>query len=415
MLLRLGVVLLLLFSPAPLPLSSCVVEGILVPELKFNQKKFSFSTTFNRSLLAKGNKRIPPVVIKNNRQCQEDSRISCSLASSQDQLIIGIGVQKAGTGSLYGLLKKIDRIKVLNYLKEFHYFDRSLLSVANVTAAQLRENEELRQYYRDQYLLHWGPIQDLPTRQPWIPTEITPSYASQEEVPYLMMELLKDFKDKVKLILMVRNPTKRAYSGFFLQAPPHTRTSMEFDYFIEEELKILDECYSKGLFVNPNTCPPPEVLHTDIKACVKEHGKRGMPWYEYHADHHLYFADTNEEGVKYVYYDGLIRRGIYVDQLQNYLCAGWKPENIMVASLTELKSQPDKFIKRLQTQLIDGPSNPLHIPHAPHQGSRSEGEMSVATKKKLDNFFRPHNEAFIHLLHTHNFIVDIEAIENELL
>eukprot|EP00055_Hartaetosiga_balthica_P003266 m.140136 g.140136 ORF g.140136 m.140136 type:complete len:430 (+) comp27269_c0_seq1:31-1320(+) len=355
---------------------------------------------------------IPKSVSQNIERCRKSSTV-CSLAHTQDQLFIGTGFQKCGTGTLAVLLRCINRVVTFPDAKEFHFFDKTLLYNAGITLDMLQKNDSLRKYVRDQYLLQWGPIPQQPL--PWIPLEITPMYAVQEDIPYLMMEVLKEIRSKVKLFVIVRNPISRAYSGYF-QAQK-TRTPSMFGSYVEQELDILDKCYWDGIFVNPKVCPLPSENHAHLRKCVKTYGK-GFPWFGRTTDYKLKKTDHDEHGVSYVLYEGLIRRGIYRDQLQNYLCAGWKAENILITTLSQLHTDPKGVLKMIRDNLIEGPStvsNECFFESQHEQkGSKTQGAIDATVKKRLRNFYRPHNEAFIHLLHSHKFIVNINHVEAEL-
>ncbi|GAA5520538.1 sulfotransferase domain-containing protein [Aliifodinibius salicampi] len=103
--------------------------------------------------------------------------------------LVGIGVQKAGTNSLYTILQKHPEVEV-SYETEIHFFDLD------------------RKYSKG---IGWYEQQFPPVKDEKYLCEITPEYIYKEEALERISETLDS---KTKFILMLRHPVDRAYSHY---------------------------------------------------------------------------------------------------------------------------------------------------------------------------------------------------------
>ena len=128
-----------------------------------------------------------------------------------------IGAQKSGTTLLYEHLKNIDGI-FLPERKELHFFD-------NV----LNYNRGLNYYY-DFF---------KEAREEQIKGEVTPAYLFFDEVPRRIKKTLDS--DRIKFIVILRNPVDRAYSQYNMSHSLQGHEKMSFEHALIYENYRLHE------------------------------------------------------------------------------------------------------------------------------------------------------------------------------
>ena len=240
-------------------------------------------------------------------------------------------------------------------------------------------------------------------------------------VPQRMMDVLRKWKDRVRLVVILRDPVARAYSG--LDQQDETATPEVFHDIVSKEIDVIKTCYSV-IFVNEERCHSAEEHYAALKQCVDERIDDGRPWFERFTAPlgQEYRGQINRNGHSYWLHEGLLLRGIYVDQLKAFLCAGWDPEQIFITTTTFLHEKPLKLAKQLASFVDPDASvlppfkKRLRSGDQLHRGSAagSKPQMLPETEKLLRDFFEGHNEALVHFLKQHNFLCNIEHIEKEL-
>ncbi|EGD79802.1 hypothetical protein PTSG_10785 [Salpingoeca rosetta] len=339
----------------------------------------------------------------------------CSHPEDQSGFVIGIGVQKSGTSSLAGFLNKLDG--VVKMRKEMHFFDRNYVLLKDEIEADREQGlKKALQVYHDR----WGP---QPFADGWLPMEITPVYMYDRRVAYRMMEVLRPKKDGVRLIAVLRNPVPRAYSGFFQL--DEKVDPKDFHDLVAAEVDVIRKCYIDGLmFVNEQHCHPAEYQYEALRKCVEENVADGRPWYERFIIplNNNASKTTNDNGYSYWLHEGILLRGMYADQLKNFLCAGWKPEQIFITTTTHMHTEPLDMTQRL-AKFIGPPAKlagkfkqRLKAGDTIHRGSKTAGHppMEERTQRLLTEFYEEYNEALVHLLRQHNFACDVAEVEREL-
>jgi hypothetical protein len=118
---------------------------------------------------------------------------------------------------------------------------------------------------------------------------------------------------------------------------------------VREEVHILSHCYNSTLgmsFMAPAAgirldadpwlarCRDPHAMYLALHHCAVKH--------RYNASHPWFYRFTNRrsgdlEGGRGILplYEGLVLRGMYADQILNLLCAGFRPDQIMVVTSCE--------------------------------------------------------------------------------
>jgi hypothetical protein len=131
-----------------------------------------------------------------------------------------IGAQKSGTSSLYSYLAQHPQLKS-STSKEVHYFDGGLSPEED----NFKKGEA---WYRS----HFPFKKDLAANQKTF--EASPLYIFNPLVPARMFELIP----KVKIIVVLRNPTERAISQYFHEKRLNMETMPIFEALQEEENRL---------------------------------------------------------------------------------------------------------------------------------------------------------------------------------
>lgn len=238
-----------------------------------------------------------------------------------------------------------------------------------------------------------------------------------------MMNVLRPRRESVRLVVLVRDPVPRAYSGFY-QLDDKADAS-DFHNLVAREMEVIRKCYIQGLmFVNEAHCHSAEEQYAALRRCVRQVVADGRPWYERSIAplNNNYSSSVNENGHSYWMHEGILLRGIYADQLKNFLCAGWRPEQIFISTTSQLHAHPH----RLATRLADFIGPPARLTGAfkqrlrggetIHRGTAAGGHapMNERTKAMLADFYREYNLALVHFLRQHNFVCDVGDVEEEL-
>ena len=110
---------------------------------------------------------------------------------------------------------------------------------------------------------------------------------------------------------------------------------------------------------------------------------------------------------------------MYVDQLANYLCAGFDPEQFLIYTSLELHDNPQGVLqsisKRMGHELDLTDKATASITGQRRANSRSKGKsMSEARSRELHALFEPYNRRLIHFLDAFGFQYNRTAMLSEL-
>lgn len=282
--------------------------------------------------------------------------------------IIGIGCQKCGTGALAVYLASLRNFHK-PVTKEIHAFrgDRVFTQVAKdpVTAGPNALVRSLEWYGREWNVsaglsIHCDagpPVRCRGNAEPGhVPFEITPRYLSDLRVPYNMQQQLPHIAG-VKLVVILRHPTPRAWSAFFQTArPPMWRRDTFVDH-VREEVRLLRRCYNSSMafallaadtmghrptrlgadHIRATACREPIAAYRALQRCVQAHVRDpDEAWFLKYSQ--AYSEMPRQFGVlEEAPFQGNVVRGFYVDNFVNLLCAGFRPEDVLV--LTQGKRQ----------------------------------------------------------------------------
>eukprot|EP00730_Choanoeca_flexa_P012727 TRINITY_DN4562_c0_g1_i1.p1 TRINITY_DN4562_c0_g1~~TRINITY_DN4562_c0_g1_i1.p1 ORF type:complete len:454 (+),score=78.34 TRINITY_DN4562_c0_g1_i1:147-1508(+) len=352
---------------------------------------------------------------------------------------IVIGCQKCGTASLNVYLTALHNFTA-PVLKELHGFRGDLARKA-IMAGSSGGLARTAQRTMDWYHRKWG-TRGLSMKcnatlgrcqgnadPATAPFEITPRYITDMRVPYNMQSLLPN-ADTLKLVLLLRNPINRTWSSYHQSTKAHMHTNRMFAQMMVNETRLLRACYNGSLgymtFGSGNTttigvanlkaCRNPWYMYRKFALCLKEQlVDDPNPWYvKYTLAYDLFL--TRFRLSDQTPYEGLIGRGIYVDQLLNYLCAGFDPKSILVITQGELRADPAMVTKRIAQHVGVSwePARLSAFTDGVHRQSRVKGHtMPVPVFELLKEVFSPHTRLLMELLETNAFVANKTALHAE--
>tara|TARA_B100001093_G_scaffold305440_1_gene291375 strand:+ start:82889 stop:83794 length:906 start_codon:yes stop_codon:yes gene_type:complete len=136
-----------------------------------------------------------------------------------------IGAAKCATTSLYNILKKHPQIGLSSF-KEPHFFD------------DYNNFKKGKEWYLDSYYKNLNSFMAL--------GEFTPTYLASKKAP---KRILNFFGNKMKFIVILRNPVDRAYSHF-LHTKRDFHEKLTFTQALENEDKRLEEINYNQNFIS---------------------------------------------------------------------------------------------------------------------------------------------------------------------
>lgn len=231
-----------------------------------------------------------------------------------------IGAQKAGTSALFDMLNQHQHIMGSNK-KEIHYFSNDEWSTK-------KKYHSYHSYF---------PLPHQHTAETKL-FEATPIYLFHPGVA----ARLHEYNDKLKLIVLLRNPVSRAYSAW----------NMYHQNFKDGPLQQLHDPRSFSEAVTH------ELANIDSS--------------DYYVDRRSY-----------------VKRAIYADQIENYLKYFPKNQLLFIES-NQLHQNHESALKKIQA-FIGVPCEALPLKES-HQAKRAKSEEYQSEEAKLRSFYKPHNE-----------------------
>lgn len=235
-----------------------------------------------------------------------------------------LGAEKAGTTFLYSLLQEHPNFRAAAK-KEVHYFDS-------------RKFEFGPQWYRAQF-----PRQVDVGKRNTITGEASPYYLLHPLAAQRAYELMPD----VKLIVLLRNPIDRAYSGYQHKVRDGVEP-LSFEAAIEAEPERL--AGERDKLINDET-----------------YYSKNYRWYSY------------------------LTRGIYVDQIRRWQKC-FAPDQFMIIKSEDFFEEPLSTLDRvcnfvgLQERQVG-----VRNPQKTGKGAKYE-PIKPGTRRRLETYFKPHNQ-----------------------
>lgn len=257
-----------------------------------------------------------------------------------------IGAQKAGTSSLHYYLSQHPDLQS-SIRKEVRFFTNLYYRGFN--------------YYQKQF-----PV----STKKQIYFETTPEYLSYHKTA----KRIHDYKSNIKLIILLRDPTKRAYSSWNM---------------------------FKGIYKNE------EVRNMLISKWTKESKDRGdqATRYEdtilkreyYPTFHECVYEELENFKNKKVSSLEFLRRGIYAPQIERYYNL-FSKDQILILESNELKNKREEALTKV-TQFLNIKNFDFNLLNLKEIGKRDYGDpLPEDLKLILDDFYKPYNKKLFKLI-----------------
>ena len=254
------------------------------------------------------------------------------IKSKPDFLIIG--AQKAGTTSIARYLEQHPQIIKNNSWKEVRYYD-------------LPENySQGWGWYLGNFPFKWQKGRRLTF-------DASPSYLY---FPHIAEQIQKDFSE-IKMIVLLRNPVQRAYSGWRM-----------YNSFKDNPLPNLSSIADYRNFT--------EAIEQELSGDL-----------------------SNPANYPYRY----LGRGRYVEQLENYY-QYFKADNILVLQFEKLKTDLEKILNQICDFLEIESFSPQKLEELKQEkynvGKYKASDQDLAMMEKLADYFQPFNQRLYQLVNS---------------
>ena len=290
------------------------------------------------------------------------------------------GAPKSGTTTLASLIRKHPRI-VKPQIKELRYYQQLPIDNANNTSNNTRTETTSGMKGRSsvsvkkarEYMYSSGgyPIEEIKSDPTLLTFDGTPSYLYKSAFIFPQILCVSPW---IKVVLILRDPVERAFSsyGYMLQ---RGQTKLSFDQMVEQEFETLRVSGFLGDKINNGDS---DYGSRRVQPASEEEWKA---WNKYHV--------LSEHG--------LIGKGMYDIQF-HYLLQSMRlykkdaRRDLMIIQLDELQRDMDgsfqKMVRFLELEHFDTPQH-----YRRNEGERKdELVMRDDTRRKLQAFYRPHNE-----------------------
>eukprot|EP00730_Choanoeca_flexa_P019565 TRINITY_DN9564_c0_g1_i2.p1 TRINITY_DN9564_c0_g1~~TRINITY_DN9564_c0_g1_i2.p1 ORF type:complete len:381 (+),score=105.83 TRINITY_DN9564_c0_g1_i2:238-1380(+) len=341
--------------------------------------------------------------------------------------VLGLGAQKAGSTTLFSYLQKFTWMQRPGS-KELHYFDNPGADAPGATVFKYQRYASNWRHASSKLACNRTlPSCRLTQRHGFETIEFTPNYLSDRRVPARMQRILPHAAS-LKFIVILRDPVTRALSGYW-QADATNMTLEVATQAALIELELLERVYNRTLNLTNASCKAgrcanaaamPDGLqqYQQLNAALTEMVKTKLtdrldkPWYMRQLST-LPAPDVPWGNVAGVVdttklrkiYQGHILRSIYVDQFRNYLCAGFRPEQFVILTITELKQDWVNALQRIAA-FLDRPfelEDERVLTHSISGYHHEHPTWDDATRQRLQRFFKPYNKALLRLLMGNRF------------
>ena len=247
-----------------------------------------------------------------------------------------IGAKKSGTTSLYRYLSNHPLILPAS-TKEIGFFDRYF---------QKGEN-----WYRMNFPSFFTKLFSKKEKHgiKFLTGEATPTYIYHPHAPKRVLEI----NPNVKLIVILRNPIDRALSHYKMEFEAHKTESLSFEEAIEQEENRIEN---------------------ELEKMLKDEN--------YHSENYYTYS--------------YLRSGIYAEQLERWF-KYFPREQFLIINADDLYSKPEVIYKKMLDFLK---LTKFELKSFENIKKREYSKMKPETRKKLVEFFKPHNERLYKLLGT---------------
>jgi len=239
-----------------------------------------------------------------------------------------IGVGRGGTTSLYNYLTAHPSV-MPSLWKEIGFFDQNFHKGINWYKSHFPLN--LTKYHIEKKF-----------RKDFTTGEATPVYIYHPDVSLRIKKIIPN----VKLIVLLRNPVDRAYSQFH-NAIEHDREKRSFEEAVDEQIKEREKIEEENLL-------------------------------------------NNSKNYRKIYHSkAYLSTGIYIDQIKPWFEI-FSKNQILVIKSEDMYADPLSIVNKT-LEFLDLPKWDLRE-FKKYNFHGYEEEMQTETRKRLIEFFKPHNE-----------------------
>ena len=361
---------------------------------------------------------------------------------SAELYLIGVGCQKCGTNTLNELLRTVPWTQRPRK-KELHFFDAAVVTASNCTVlvpriadAQLTwpcpssvlrgpdlgaalATATLQAYRKERNWQRWRPHKHITAaegrRHGPIRFEVTPSYMSHRQTPYAMAAAFRSaglLHSSVKLVFTLRNPAARAWSAVHQATLGKTKRIRPeaFHELVRRETQILRHCYGGSLSLERG-CDgrTGEEQNRRLAECVATNPFNDKaPWFARFTQ----TSSTRAQNVRHAQgmHEGVVLRGMYVDQVRSFMCAGFQPEQMLFLSSTDVFTDEAGALDWLAGQVgrprrnVGRPRRNATFGSDPGKHAQ-RAQMMPETETLLREFYAPLSRALVELLRSKDFLI----------
>lgn len=256
-----------------------------------------------------------------------------------------VGAQKAGTSALHNYLCQHPRV-IGGKNKEINFFNHN------------KKYSKGTQWYHRQFKkpFFWEENK--------LYLDSTPQYLSEKDIAHKIYQ----YNPKAKIIILLRNPVSRAYSGWNMYRQFSQMTNTQKEKLLERHISY----EKKEKFLELINLSP-------------------FPSFEYFIDNEL------NGNVIHDCYPNIVKRGIYYDQVKRYMDV-YDLDNIEIIESDEFKNNKlhftNKILKQNGLKIFQEDDSTL----APVHNRTYEKKINSRTKEKLEQFYKPYNEKLFELI-----------------
>lgn len=197
--------------------------------------------------------------------------------------------------------------------------------------------------------------------------DASPSYLPSKEVA----KKIHAYNPEAKFIIMMRNPVDRAFSAWNMYKQMNLLSLDEKENLIKNHIEGLNQ-NRKEKFIN--------MINLE-----------SFPTFEAMVEEELSDIINNKEP-----YPGIIKRGIYYEQIANYLTL-FNPQQFFYICSEEFKERKFDTLKKLFFFLELNPNLPEEKLKDKHK-REYQNKMSSEIREKLKEFYKPHNQKLYTLI-----------------
>lgn len=249
----------------------------------------------------------------------------------------------------------------------------------------------------------------------------SPSYMFARHAAWRMAATFKEqgVLPHVRVLMVLRNPVARAVSGFYQLNAMHGHSYLQdagvsplavMKSLFETEITLLNRCqHHLSLKLG---CRTSEQQVGSLLRCLSEAQAASAikgKWFR------RFNTNTNSGG-DMVFHEGILLRGYYADQIRNFICAGFRPDQLILATTGEVRNSLGKVLDRI-ANAFGKPT--MQTPHIRIGKGTSNSRTAIVPPQeyadRLMDFLRPQSEDLLDLLDELGIVVDTKAFEEEML